>query len=122
AEPGVAIYIVQRMLASRTEKDAVVGTLLFNAMHYALRPWPWILVALASTVIYPQLSDIARAYPYIDPSLIGNDMAYPAMYRFLPAPFLGFMIASMLASYRSPIDTHLNWRSPYLVPSSYPRL
>src|SRR5438309_65585 len=93
AEPGGGSYIAQRMLASRTEKDAVVGTLLFNAMHYALRPWPWILVALASTVIYPQLSDIARAYPYIDPSLIGNDMAYPAMYRsFLVA--LGFAIAA----------------------------
>src|SRR6266481_3875370 len=121
AEPGGGSYIAQRMLASRTEKDAVVGTLLFNAMHYALRPWPWILVALASTVIYPQLSDIARAYPYIDPSLIGNDMAYPAMYRFLPAPFLGFMIAGMLASYRSTIETHLNWGTSYLVHDFYRR-
>ena len=121
AEPGGGSYIAQRMLASRTEKDAVVGTLLFNAMHYALRPWPWILVALASTVIYPQLSDIARAYPYIDPSLIGNDMAYPAMYRFLPAPFLGFMIAGMLASYRSTIETHLNWGTSYLVHDLYRR-
>jgi Na+/proline symporter len=121
AEPGGGSYIAQRMLASRTEKDAVVGTLLFNAMHYALRPWPWILVALASTVIYPQLSDIARAYPYIDPGLIGNDMAYPAMYRFLPAPFLGFMIAGMLASYRSTIETHLNWGTSYLVHDLYRR-
>ena len=121
AEPGGGSYIAQRMLASRTEKDAVVGTLLFNVMHYALRPWPWILVALASTVIYPQLSDIARAYPYIDPSLIGNDMAYPAMYRFLPAPFLGFMIAGMLASYRSTIETHLNWGTSYLVHDFYRR-
>ena len=121
AEPGGGSYIAQRMLASRTEKDAVVGTLLFNAMHYALRPWPWILVALASTVIYPHLSDIARAYPYIAPSLIGNDMAYPAMYRFLPAPFLGFMIAGMLASYRSTIETHLNWGTSYLVHDFYRR-
>ena len=121
AEPGGGSYIAQRMLASRTEKDAVVGTLLFNVMHYALRPWPWILVALASTVVYPQLADIARAYPYIDPSLIGNDMAYPAMYRFLPAPFLGFMIAGMLASYRSTIETHLNWGTSYLVHDFYRR-
>jgi Na+/proline symporter len=121
AEPGGGSYIAQRMLASRTEKDAVVGTLLFNVMHYALRPWPWILVALASTVVYPTLSDIARAYPYIDPSLIGNDMAYPAMYRFLPAPFLGFMIAGMLASYRSTIETHLNWGTSYLVHDFYRR-
>src|SRR5206468_9606257 len=121
AEPGGGSYIAQRMLASRTEKDAVGGTLLFNMMHYALRPWPWILVALASTVIYPHLSDIARAYPYIDPSLIGNDMAYPAMYRFLPAPFLGFMIAGMLASYRSTIETHLNWGTSYLVHDLYRR-
>jgi solute:Na+ symporter, SSS family len=86
-----------------------------------LRPWPWILVALASTVVYPQLADIARAYPYIDRSLIGNDMAYPAMYRFLPAPFLGFMIAGMLASYRSTIETHLNWGTSYLVHDFYRR-
>jgi len=121
AEPGGGSYIAQRMLASRTEKDAVVGTLLFNAMHYALRPWPWILVALASTVIYPHLSDIARAYPYVDPNLIGPDMAYSAMYRFLPAPFLGFMIAGMLASYRSTIETHLNWGTSYLVHDLYRR-
>jgi len=86
-----------------------------------LRPWPWILVALASTVIYPQLSDIARAYPYVDPNLIGPDMAYSAMYRFLPAPFLGFMIAGMLASYRSTIETHLNWGTSYLVHDLYRR-
>jgi len=121
AEPGGGSYIAQRMLASRTEKDAVVGTLFFNAMHYALRPWPWILVALASTVIYPHLSDIARAYPYVDPNLIGPDMAYSAMYRFLPAPFLGFMIAGMLASYRSTIETHLNWGTSYLVHDFYRR-
>lgn len=121
AEPGGGSYIAQRMLASRTEKDAVVGTLLFNVMHYALRPWPWILVALASTLVYPQLSDIARAFPYVDPKLIGNDMAYPAMYRFLPAPFLGFMVAGMLASYRSTIETHLNWGTSYLVHDFYRR-
>jgi Na+/proline symporter len=121
AEPGGGSYIAQRMLASRTEKDAVAGTLLFNMMHYALRPWPWILVALASTLVYPQLSDIARAYPYVDPALIGHDMAYPAMLRFLPIGFLGAMVAGMLAAYRSTIETHLNWGTSYLVHDFYRR-
>jgi Na+/proline symporter len=121
AEPGGGSYIAQRMLASRTEKDAVAGTLFFNMMHYALRPWPWILVALASTIIYPQLSDIARDYPYVDPALIGHDMAYPAMLKFLPVGFLGAMVAGMLAAYRSTIETHLNWGTSYLVHDFYRR-
>ena len=121
AEPGGGSYIAQRMLASKTEKDAVIGTLLFNVMHYALRPWPWIIVALASTLIFPQLADIAHAYPYVDPKLIGNDMAYPAMLKFLPTPFLGLMIAGMLAAYRSTIETHLNWGTSYLVHDFYRR-
>lgn len=121
AEPGGGSYIAQRMLAAKSEKDAVTGTLLFNVMHYALRPWPWIIVALASTLIYPQLSDIARAYPYVDPTLIGHDMAYPAMLRFLPAGFLGAMVAGILASYRSTIETHLNWGTSYLVHDFYRR-
>src|SRR5467141_2100472 len=109
------------MLAARTEKDALSGTLFFNAMHYALRPWPWIIVALSSLLIYPQLADIHRVFPYVDPKLIGNDMAYPAMLRFLPAGFLGLMIAGMLASYRSTIETHLNWGTSYLVHDFYRR-
>jgi solute:Na+ symporter, SSS family len=121
AEPGGGSYIAQRMLAARSEKDAVNGTLFFNVMHYALRPWPWILVALCSTIIYPQLGDIAKTFPYVDPKLIGHDMAYPAMLRFLPAGFLGLMIAGMLAAYRSTIETHLNWGTSYLVHDFYRR-
>ncbi len=121
AEPGGGSYIAQRMLASRSEKDAVVGTLLFNVMHYALRPWPWIIVALASTIIYPQLSDISAAFPHVNPSLIGNDIAYPAMMRFLPAGFLGLVVAGTLAAYRSTIETHLNWGTSYLVHDFYRR-
>ncbi|MEK6611024.1 MAG: Na+:solute symporter, partial [Gemmatimonadota bacterium] len=83
AEPGGGSYIAQRMLASKSEKDALAGTLFFNAAHYALRPWPWIVVALSSLLVYPELSDIARTFPYVDPALIGHDMAYPAMLRFL---------------------------------------
>jgi solute:Na+ symporter, SSS family len=121
AEPGGGSYIAQRMLASRTEKDALTGTLLFNAMHYALRPWPWIIVALSSILVYPQLADIHRVFPYVEERLIGNDMAYPAMLRFLPAGFLGLMVAGMLAAYRSTIETHLNWGTSYLVHDFYRR-
>jgi Na+/proline symporter len=121
AEPGGGSYIAQRMLASKSEKDALTGTLFFNAMHYALRPWPWIVVALASILVYPSLSDIRTAFPYVDPKLVGNDMAYPAMLKFLPAGFLGLMVAGLLAAYRSTIETHLNWGTSYLVHDLYRR-
>ncbi|HTO75114.1 MAG TPA: sodium:solute symporter family protein [Thermoanaerobaculia bacterium] len=121
AEPGGGSYIAQRMLASRSEKDALTGTLFFNAMHYAVRPWPWILVALASLLVYPRLDDIRRAFPHVQANLIGHDMAYPAMLLFLPAGFLGLMLAGMLAAYRSTIETHLNWGTSYLVHDFYRR-
>ena len=121
AEPGGGSYIAQRMLAAKSERDALAGTLLFNAAHYALRPWPWIIVALASMIIYPGLSDIQRTFPYVDPSLIGHDMAYPAMLKFLPAGFMGLMIAGLLAAYVSTLSTHLNWGTSYLVHDFYRR-
>jgi Na+/proline symporter len=121
SEPGGGSYVAQRMLASKTEKDAVWGTLLFNAAHYALRPWPWIVVALASMIVYPSLDDIARALPHVDRSLIGHDMAYPAMLRFLPPGMLGLMIAGLLAAYVSTISTHLNWGTSYVVHDLYRR-
>ncbi|HTL05184.1 MAG TPA: sodium:solute symporter family protein [Gemmatimonadales bacterium] len=121
AEPGGGSYIAQRMLAARSERDAVAGTLFFNVAHYALRSWPWIIVALASLLVYPNLSDIARTFPYVDPRLIGHDMAYPAMLRFLPAGFMGVMIAGMLAAYVSTISTQLNWGTSYLVHDFYRR-
>ena len=121
AEPGGGSYVAQRMLASRSEADAVSGTLLFNAAHYALRPWPWIIVALASMLVYPTLDDIARALPHVDRGLIGHDMAYPAMLRFLPTGFMGLMIAGLLAAYISTIATHLNWGTSYVVHDLYRR-
>ncbi len=121
AEPGGGSYIAQRMLAAKSEKDALSGTLFFNFAHYALRPWPWILVALCSFIIYPELIDIQKAFPAVDPKLIGNDMAYPAMLRFLPPGFLGIMVAGMLAAYVSTLVTHLNWGSSYLVHDLYRR-
>ncbi len=121
AEPGGGSYIAQRMLASKSENDALAGTLFFNFAHYALRPWPWIIVALCSMLVFPQLSDIARTFPYVDPKLIGHDMAYPAMLKFLPVGFMGLMIAGMLAAYVSTISTHLNWGTSYLVHDVYRR-
>src|SRR5512132_87259 len=121
AEPGGGSYIAQRMLAAKSERDALAGTLFFNVAHYALRSWPWIIVALASTLVFPHLSDIARTFPYVDPHLIGHDMAYPAMLKFLPAGFLGLMVAGLLAAYVSTISTHLNWGTSYLVHDFYRR-
>jgi solute:Na+ symporter, SSS family len=121
AEPGGGSYIAQRMLAAKSERDALSGTLLFNVAHYALRSWPWIIVALASILVYPTLDDIARALPHVDRALIGNDMAYPAMLRFLPSGLLGLMVAGLLAAYVSTISTHLNWGTSYLVHDVYRR-
>jgi solute:Na+ symporter, SSS family len=121
AEPGGGSYVAQRMLASRSERDALGGVLFFNIAHYVLRPWPWILVALASLVVYPELSDIQRALPHVDPQLIGHDIAYPAMLRFLPAGFMGLMLGGLIAANSSTILTHLNWGASYLVHDFYRR-
>ena len=121
AEPGGGSYIAQRMLAARTERDALSGTLFFNVAHYALRPWPWILVALSSMIVFPTIADIHRALPQVDPGLLGNDMAYPAMLTFLPHGMLGIMVAGLLAAYVSTISTHLNWGTSYLVHDFYRR-
>ena len=121
SEPGGGSYIAQRMLAARTEKDALGGTLFFNVAHYALRPWPWIIVALSSMLVYPHLNDIRTAFPGVDPKLIGHDIAYPAMLKFLPAGFMGLMIAGLLAAYVSTLITHLNWGTSYLVNDLYQR-
>jgi Na+/proline symporter len=121
AEPGGGSYIAQRMLAARSERDALSGTLLFNVAHYAMRPWPWILVALASMLVFPTVADISRALPHVDPALLGHDMAYPAMLTFLPSGLLGLMVAGLLAAYVSTISTHLNWGTSYLVHDWYRR-
>lgn len=121
AEPGGGSYIAQRMLASKSEKDSLGGTLFFNIAHYVLRPWPWILVGLASIIVYPELSDIQRAFPHVDPSLIGHDIAYPAMLKFLPAGWIGLMVGGLIAANSSTILTHLNWGASYLVHDFYRR-
>lgn len=121
AEPGGGSYIAQRMLASKSEKDALGAVLFFNVAHYVLRPWPWILVALASILVYPELSDIQRAFPHLDPTLIGHDIAYPAMLKFLPVGFIGLMVGGLIAANSSTILTHLNWGASYLVHDFYRR-
>jgi solute:Na+ symporter, SSS family len=109
------------MLASKSEKDALNAVLFFNFAHYVLRPWPWILVALCSLVVYPELADIQRAFPNLDPQLLGHDIAYPAMLTFLPAGFLGLMVGGLIAASSSTILTHLNWGASYLVHDFYRR-
>jgi Na+/proline symporter len=121
AEPGGGSYIAQRMLASKSEKDSLGSVLFFNLAHYVLRPWPWILVALCSIIVYPQLSDIQRAFPNLNPKLLGNDIAFPAMLRFLPVGFIGLMVGGLIAANSSTILTHLNWGASYLVHDFYRR-
>jgi len=121
AEPGGGSYMAQRMLASKTEKDALSSVLFFNIAHYVIRPWPWILVGLASLLVYPELSDIQRAFPHLDPRLLGHDIAYPAMLKFLPTGFIGLMVGGLIAANSSTILTHLNWGASYLVHDLYQR-
>lgn len=121
AEPGGGGYIAQRMLSAKNEKHAVSATFLFNITHYALRPWPWILIALASLVVYPDLASIREAFPSISESKIGNDLGYSAMLLTLPKGLLGIVIASLIAAYMSTISTHLNWGSSYVALDFYQR-
>ena len=118
AEPGGGGYVAQRMLSAKDEKNAIWATLLFNFMHYAVRPWPWILIALASIVVFPNLESLQVAFPN---TIVGNDLAYPAMISFLPSGLLGLLVASLIAAFMSTISTHLNWGSSYLVHDFYRR-
>jgi SSS family solute:Na+ symporter len=99
----------------------MLSTLLFNVLHYGLRPWPWIIVALASLIIYPDLASIQTRFPHLDPSIIRNDLAYPAMLVYLPHGMLGIMVASLAAAYMSTVSTQLNWGASYLVDDFYRR-
>jgi len=109
------------MLAARDEEESLKSVLWFNVAHYGIRPWPWILVALASLVVYPTLDDIRAAFPNVDPSILGHDLAYPAMLVFLPSGLLGLVVASLAAAYMSTISTHLNWGASYVVQDAYRR-
>ncbi|MFC4095722.1 sodium:solute symporter family protein [Euzebyella saccharophila] len=115
AEPGGGGYIAQRMLAAKDENHAIGATFFFNIMHYALRPWPWILVALSSLVVFPDVASIQEAFPNIAESKLGHDLAYSAMLTKLPSGLLGVVLASLIAAYMSTISTQLNWGSSYIV-------
>ncbi len=121
AEPGGGGYIVQRMLAARNEKHAVGATLFFQGMHYALRPWPWIIVALASLIIFPDLEALRAAFPDIPEQVVQNDLAYPAMLTYLPAGLLGLVVTSLAAAYMSTMSTQVNWGSSIIVNDLYAR-
>ncbi|WP_420603594.1 sodium:solute symporter family protein [Flagellimonas sp.] len=114
-EPGGGGYIAQRMLAAKNENHAIGATFFFNIMHYALRPWPWILVALASLVVYPDIASIHEAFPNVAEDKLGHDLAYSAMLTKLPSGLLGLVLASLVAAYMSTISTQLNWGSSYIV-------
>ena len=119
AEPGGGGYIAQRMLAAKDENHAIGATFFFNIMHYALRPWPWIIVALASLVVFPDLDSIREAFPNLSEDKLGNDLAYSAMLTMLPSGLLGLVLASLIAAYMSTISTQLNWGSSYIVYDFY---
>ena len=121
AEPGGGGYIAQRMLSAKDEKNAVGAVMLFNFLHYALRSWPWLIVALASLVVFPDLASLKSAFPDAAEQFVKHDMAYPAMISKLPAGWLGLVAASLIAAYMSTIATHLNWGSSYLVQDFYVR-
>lgn len=121
AEPGGGGYIAQRMLSAKDEKNAIGATLFFNIAHYALRPWPWIIIALSSLIVFPEISDLKVAFPHLPDDKLNDDLAYPAMLTFLPVGLLGIVLASLIAAFMSTISTHLNWGSSYIVNDFYVR-
>lgn len=121
AEPGGGGYIAQRMLAAKNEKHATWATLFFNFAHYALRPWPWILIGLASLIVFPDLESLKATFTHVDEELIDHDAAYSAMIAYLPAGLIGLVLASLIAAFMSTISTQLNWGSSYLVNDVYKR-
>ncbi len=121
AEPGGGGYIAQRMLAAKDEKNATWAVLFFNLAHYALRPWPWIIIGLASLIIFPDIAALQAQFPEFSASFVKDDLSYPAMLTFLPAGLLGLVITSLVAAFMSTISTHLNWGSSYVVNDFYAR-
>ena len=121
SEPGGGGYIAQRMFSAKDESNAVRATFLFNAAHYALRPWPWILIALASLVVFPELKDLQSAFPNLPADKLGHDVAYPAMLTLLPSGLLGLVAASLIAAFMSTMSTQVNLGASYLVNDFYQR-
>ncbi|MFK7972076.1 MAG: sodium:solute symporter family protein [Bacteroidia bacterium] len=121
SEPGGGGYVAQRMLAAKSEKDALGASLFFNVAHYAIRPWPWIIIALASIMVFPDLASLQEAFPNMSPAKVKEDLAYAAMLRYLPAGLAGLVVASLIAAFMSTLSTHLNWGASYLTNDVYKR-
>ena len=121
AEPGGGGYIAQRMFSAKDEFNAVSATFIFNIAHYAIRPWPWILIALSSLIMFPELTDIKAAFPNLPDDKLGDDVAYPAMLTLLPSGLLGLVSASLIAAFMSTMSTQLNLGASYLVNDFYHR-
>ena len=114
SEPGGGGYIVQRMLTAKTPNHALGGTLFFNLLNYAIRPWPWYIAAFASILIFPDLNSIRAAFPGVDPALVGDDMAYPAMIRCVPNGWIGVVAASLMGALFSTVAAHLSMGANYV--------
>ena len=108
AEPGGGGYVAQRMFSAKDERNSLLATLWFNVAHYALRPWPWVLVGMASVILYPHLQDPETGYVRV-------------MIDYLPASLRGLMVAAFAAAFMSTIGTQLNWGASYLVNDFYRR-
>ena len=121
SEPGGGSYVAQRMMAAKNETHAVGATLLFNFCHYAVRPWPWIIVAFASLIVFPDIAALRSAFSNLPEHMMKDDMAYPAMLTFLPSGWAGLVLASLFAAYMSTVATHLNLGSSYMVNDLYLR-
>lgn len=121
AEPGGGGYIAQRMFSAKDETNAMGATLLFNIAHYALRPWPWILIALASLIVFPELSNISDVFSTLSADKVGHDVAYPAMLTLLPSGLLGLVAASLIGAFMSTMSTQMNLGASYLVNDFYQR-
>lgn len=121
AEPGGGGYIAQRMFSAKDETNAMGATLLFNIAHYALRPWPWILIALASLIVFPELANISEVFSTLSENKVGHDVAYPAMLTLLPSGLLGLVAASLIGAFMSTMSTQMNLGASYLVNDFYHR-
>jgi len=121
SEPGGGGYIAQRMFSAKDETNAIGATFFFNFAHYALRPWPWIMIALCSLIVFPELSDLQSAFPNLPADKLGHDVAYPAMLTLLPPGVLGLVAASLIAAFMSTMSTQVNLGASYLVNDFYHR-
>ena len=114
SEPGGGGYIVHRMLTARNENHCQAGTILFLVMNYVVRPWPWYLAAFATLIIFPDLESLKTAFPHISESMVKGDLAYPALFKFIPPGWLGLVVASMLGALFSTVAAHLSMGSNYI--------